>query len=51
VAVEAEKKDPSVVDRISKFYAEQPALLKTLGGLALTIAMAKVAQRQTRPRA
>lgn len=50
VAAEAEKKDPSVVDRISKFYAEQPALIKTLGGLALTVAMAKIAQRQTQTR-
>jgi hypothetical protein len=50
VAAEAEKKDPSVVDRISKFYAEQPALIKTLGGLALTVAMARVAQRQTQVR-
>ncbi len=47
VAAEAEKKDPSVVDRISKFYADQPALIKTLGALALTVTMAKVAQRQT----
>jgi len=47
VAREAEKKDPSIVDRISRFYADQPALIKTLGGLALTVAMAKVAQRQT----
>lgn len=50
VAEEAEKKDPSIVDRISKFYAEQPALIKTLGGLALTVAMAKIAQRQTQTR-
>jgi hypothetical protein len=50
VAAEAEKKDASVVDRISKFYADQPALIKTLGGLALTVAMAKVAQRQTQGR-
>ena len=50
VAAEAEKKDPSIVDRISRFYAEQPALIKTLGGLALTVAMAKVAQRQTQVR-
>jgi hypothetical protein len=50
VAAEAEKKDPSIVDRISTFYAEQPALIKTLGGLALTVAMAKVAQRQTQGR-
>jgi hypothetical protein len=47
MANEAEKRDPSIVDRISKFYADQPAVLKTLGGLALTVAMAKVAQRQT----
>ena len=47
VAREAEKKDPSIVDRVSQFYADQPALIKTLGGLALTVAMAKVAQRQT----
>ena len=34
--------------RVSQFYADQPALIKTLGGLALTVAMAKVAQRQSR---
>jgi hypothetical protein len=50
VAAEAEKRDPSIVDRVSKFYAEQPALIKTLGGLALTVAMAKVAQRQAQTR-
>jgi len=50
VAAEAEKKDPSIVDRISTFYAEQPAIVKTLGGLALTVAMARMAQRQTQPR-
>ena len=49
VAAEAEKRDPSIVDRISQFYADQPALIKTLGGLALAVAMAKVAQRQARP--
>ena len=49
-AAEAETRDPSIVDRVSKFYAEQPALIKTLGGLALTVAMAKVAQRQTQTR-
>lgn len=50
VAAEAERKDPSIVDRISKFYGDQPALVKTLGGLALTVAMAKIAQGQTQPR-
>ena len=48
VAAEAEKSDPSIIDRISRFYADQPALVKTLGGLALTVAMAKIAQSQTR---
>jgi len=45
-AEEAEKKDPSVIDQISNFYAEQPALVKTLGAAALTVALAKIAQRQ-----
>jgi hypothetical protein len=48
VAAEPEKKDPSIVDRISQFYADQPTIVKTLGGLALAVAMAKVAQRQAR---
>jgi hypothetical protein len=50
VAAEAEKKDPSIIDRLSKFYADQPALIKTLGGMALVVAMAKIAQGQTRGR-
>jgi hypothetical protein len=48
LAAEAEKKDPSIMDRISDFYADQPGLVKTLGGLALAVAMAKVAQAQTK---
>lgn len=46
IATQAESKDPSVVDRISNFYSEHPTLLKTLGAVALTIALAKVAERQ-----
>jgi hypothetical protein len=48
LAAEAERTDPSIVDRLSHFYADQPALVKTLGGMALVVAMAKVAQAQTR---
>jgi len=48
LAHEAEKKDPSIVDRISHVYADQPALVKKLGGIALVVAMAKIAQSQTR---
>ena len=46
VAQEAEQKDPSVVDMISNVYAQHPTLIKTLGGAALTVALAKIAQRQ-----
>ena len=46
VAAQAEKKDPSVIDQVSKFYAEHPTLVKTLGAAALTIALTKIAQRQ-----
>jgi hypothetical protein len=45
LAREAEKKDPSVIDKVSRVFAEQPQLLKTLGGIALAIALGKVAQR------
>jgi len=46
LAQEAEKKDPSIMDRIGGIFAEQPQLVKTLGSVALTIAMAKIAKRQ-----
>jgi len=46
LAEHAEKTDPSIVDRLSQIYSEHPDLIKTLGGAALTIALAKVAQRQ-----
>jgi len=47
VAEQAEKQDPSIIDRISDFYAEHPTLVKTLGTAALTIALSKIANRQT----
>ena len=46
IAQQAQEKDPSIVDRVSDFYAEHPTLIKTLGAAALTIALAKIAQRQ-----
>ena len=46
IATHAEKKDPSIVDKASAFYAQHSTLVKTLGGAALTIALAKVAERQ-----
>jgi len=46
IAAEAEKQDPSIIDQIGSFYAEHPTLVKSLGGAALSIALAKLAQRQ-----
>jgi len=46
IAAHAEKNNPSIVDQISGFYAEHPTLIKTLGGAALAVAMAKIAERQ-----
>lgn len=46
LAAHAEKSDPSIVDKASEFYAQHSTLVKTLGGAALSIALAKVAERQ-----
>jgi len=46
IAAHAEKHDPSIVDSMSSFYAQHAGLIKTLGGAALTIALAKMAERQ-----
>jgi len=46
IAGHAEKADPSIVDKASAFYAQHTTLVKTLGGAALSIALAKVAERQ-----
>jgi hypothetical protein len=45
LAKHAQNANPSVVDSISSFYAQHSSLIKTLGGAALTVALAKVAQR------
>jgi hypothetical protein len=46
LAVHAEKTNPSIVDSLSHFYAQHATLVKALGGGALTIALAKIAERQ-----
>ncbi len=48
IASQAAKKDPSVIDQVSRFYAAHPALVKTLGSAALSIALSKIAQRSQR---
>lgn len=44
IASHAEQHSPGIIDKMSGFYAEHPGLVKTLGGAALTIAMAKIAE-------
>lgn len=46
LASHAERTDPSIVDKAGSFYAQHPTLVKTLGAGVLSIAMAKLAQRQ-----
>ena len=46
LASHAEQTDPSIVDKASSFYAQHPTLVKTLGAGVLSVAMAKLAQRQ-----
>jgi len=48
IAVAAEKKDPTVLDRVGSFYAQYPDLVKMLGGAALAIALGQMAQRMKR---
>ncbi len=46
LATNAEKHDPSIVDAASQFYAQHSTLVKTLGGMAMTLALAHIAERQ-----
>ena len=45
-AARAEQQKPSIVDEVSSFYAEHPAVVKALGGLALSIAIQHMARRR-----
>ena len=45
IASHAEQHNPGIVDEMSSFYAQHAGLIKTLGGAALTIALAKMAER------
>lgn len=44
LAARAEQENPSVVDRLGDFYAENPTLVKAIGGAALAIVLGRVAQ-------
>ena len=45
LANHAEKSSPDIFDKLGSFYAEHPQLVKTLGSAAVTIALAKMANR------
>lgn len=45
IAAEAEKHDPSIVDRISGYAAENPEVVKGLGAVAMTVALAHLANQ------
>ena len=46
LAREAEQQDPSVIDRVSDFAAENPTLVKGLGAAALGIALSHLAKQK-----
>ena len=42
----AERQNPSIVERMSRFYAQHPQLVRNLGSAALSIAMRQMARRR-----
>lgn len=44
IAAEAEQQDPGIVERMGDFYAENPTLVKAIGGAALAIILGRVAE-------
>lgn len=46
LANHAERENPGIIDQMSRFYANNPALVKALGGAALAIALGKMSQRR-----
>jgi hypothetical protein len=44
VAEQAEKNDPSIIDEASRFYAQHPTLVKTLGAGSLAVIMSRMSR-------
>jgi hypothetical protein len=44
VAREAHQENPEVIDKMSTFYVDDPALVTTLGGGTLSVVMSKIAE-------
>jgi hypothetical protein len=47
MATHAQRNNPSIVERVSDFYAQHPDVVKALGGAAITIAIQRIAQRRS----
>lgn len=45
IASHAEQANPGIIDQMSAFYAQHPTLVKTVGSAALTVVLAKMAER------
>lgn len=45
VAREARRENPSVLERISRFYARHPGVVRNLGPVAMNIVLARIARR------
>lgn len=45
VARHARRQNPGVLERVSRFYAHHPELVRRLGGVAMGIALSKIARR------
>lgn len=45
LAEHAQNQNPGVIDHMSRFYAQNPTLVKALGGAALAIALGKMAKK------
>ncbi len=45
-AAHAEEHDPSIIDQVSRLYAEHPMLVKTLGTVAMSMALSHFANRR-----
>ncbi|CAA2108753.1 hypothetical protein [Variovorax paradoxus] len=48
IATHAEQQHAGVIDEVSRFYAQHSGLIKTLGGAAIAIALAKMKENATR---
>jgi hypothetical protein len=45
IAAQAEKHNPSILDKMSSVYAAHPALVKTLGASAMIVALREIGKK------